>query len=162
MDASTILAFHARASYVPFPYSNSSLALKYIEKKGINFIVLREEWLSPAPYIKDWLENGVPDRRAQLIYCEKSQRGRILIYKWNDKEVGEAHDLSKILQSNDQLSLLRSSALEPLRWATATGPLRVNPVNRRYFTDGSGRSILLTGSHTWMNFQDASRVRTSY
>ena len=158
MDASTVLAFHARASYVHFPYSDSSLALKYIEKKGINFIVLREEWLFPAPYIMDWLENGVPDRRAQLIYCEKSQRGRILIYKWNDKEVGEAHDLSKILQSNDQLSLLRSSALEPLRWATATGPLRVNPVNRRYFTDGSGRSILLTGSHTWMNFQDASRV----
>jgi hypothetical protein len=95
MDASTVLAFNARASYVHFPYSDSSLALKYIEKKGINFIVVREEWLPPAPYIKDWLENGIPDRRAQLIYCDKTQRGRILIYKWNDMEVGETHDLSK-------------------------------------------------------------------
>ena len=29
------------------------------------------------------------------------------------------------------------------------GPLRVHPTNRRYFTDGSGRAILLAGSHTW-------------
>ncbi len=34
------------------------------------------------------------------------------------------------------------------------GPLRVSPVNPRYFTDGSGRAIYLTGAHTWPNFQD--------
>ena len=39
------------------------------------------------------------------------------------------------------------------RWP-ATGPLRANPTNPRYFTDGSGRAIFLTGSHTWANFQD--------
>jgi hypothetical protein len=33
----------------------------------------------------------------------------------------------------------------------------VNSVNRRYFTDGTGRAILLAGSHTWSNFQDAGR-----
>ena len=27
------------------------------------------------------------------------------------------------------------------------GPLRVSPVNPRYFTDDSGRAIYLTGSH---------------
>jgi hypothetical protein len=36
----------------------------------------------------------------------------------------------------------------------APGPLRVHPANPRYFTDGSGRAILLTGSHTWGNLQD--------
>jgi hypothetical protein len=35
-----------------------------------------------------------------------------------------------------------------------SGPLRVHPDNRRYFTDGSGRAIYLTGSHTWSNLQD--------
>jgi 4-amino-4-deoxy-L-arabinose transferase-like glycosyltransferase len=83
MDASTILAFEAGASYVPFPYAGSSLALKYIEKKKVDFIVFREAWLSTVPYIKDWLDNGIPDRRAQLIYSTDTQRGRILIYKWN-------------------------------------------------------------------------------
>ena len=36
------------------------------------------------------------------------------------------------------------------------GLLHVHPENPRYFTDGSGRAIYLTGSHTWMNLQDAS------
>lgn len=34
------------------------------------------------------------------------------------------------------------------------GPLRVHPENARYFTDGSGRVIYLTGSHTWANLVD--------
>jgi Putative collagen-binding domain of a collagenase len=37
----------------------------------------------------------------------------------------------------------------PARFAPATGPLRVHPTNPRYFTDGSGKAIYLTGSHTW-------------
>ena len=36
----------------------------------------------------------------------------------------------------------------------ATGPLRVLTSNPRYFTDGSGKAIYLTGSHTWNNLQN--------
>ena len=36
----------------------------------------------------------------------------------------------------------------------AKGPLQVHPQNPRYFTDGSGKAIYLTGSHTWSNLQD--------
>jgi hypothetical protein len=38
--------------------------------------------------------------------------------------------------------------------AKALGSLRVHPDNHRYFTDGSGRAIYLTGSHTWANLVD--------
>ncbi len=38
--------------------------------------------------------------------------------------------------------------------APAKGPLRVLKENPRYFTDGSGKAIFLTGSHTWANFQE--------
>ncbi len=38
--------------------------------------------------------------------------------------------------------------------APATGPLKIHPLNQRYFSDGSGKAIYLTGSHTWSNFQD--------
>jgi 4-amino-4-deoxy-L-arabinose transferase-like glycosyltransferase len=155
MDASTIVAFHAGASFIGFPYADGSLALKYIDKKRVDFIVLRDDWLSTMPYVKDWLENGIPDRRAQLIYCDKTQRGRIMIYRWNAKEAGEAEILSEIVQSSDHRSFPSGSAFELLHSATATGPLKVNPINRRYFTDATGRSILLAGSHTWSNFQDA-------
>jgi len=44
--------------------------------------------------------------------------------------------------------------LAPVRAQTATGPLRANPANSRYFTDGSGKAIYLTGSHTWSNLLD--------
>jgi hypothetical protein len=36
----------------------------------------------------------------------------------------------------------------------ANGPLRVHPSNPRYFTDGSGRAVYLTGAHTWSDMQD--------
>lgn len=36
----------------------------------------------------------------------------------------------------------------------ALGPLRAHPANPRYFTDGTGRAVYLTGSHTWNNLQD--------
>ncbi len=36
----------------------------------------------------------------------------------------------------------------------AKGPLRKHPANPRYFTDGSGKAVYLTGSHTWNNLQD--------
>ena len=42
--------------------------------------------------------------------------------------------------------------------AEISGPLRYNPENPRYFTDNSGKAILLTGSHTWANFQDISET----
>ncbi|MGA2032770.1 MAG: hypothetical protein ABSG68_10965 [Thermoguttaceae bacterium] len=48
------------------------------------------------------------------------------------------------------VTLLASAAAA----AAARGPLRVHPVNPRYFTDGSGNAVFLTGSHTWGNFQD--------
>jgi len=37
-----------------------------------------------------------------------------------------------------------------------TGPLRVHPGNPRYFTDGSGKAIVLAGSHTWRSVQEAA------
>ena len=41
---------------------------------------------------------------------------------------------------------------------SAIGPLKSHPSNPRYFTDGSGRAIYLTGSHTWSNFKDMGKT----
>ncbi len=40
----------------------------------------------------------------------------------------------------------------------ASGPLRVNPANPRYLTDGSGKAILLVGSNYWNGMQDGGRT----
>ena len=37
----------------------------------------------------------------------------------------------------------------------ARGPLKIHPSNPRYFTDGTGKAIYLTGSHNDANFMDA-------
>ena len=38
-------------------------------------------------------------------------------------------------------------------WAQS-GPLRILESNPRYFTDGTGKAVYLTGTHNWNNFQD--------
>ena len=52
------------------------------------------------------------------------------------------------------LGLISSYPASAAEAPRAGGPLRVHPKNPRYFTDGSGRAIFLTGSHTWANLQD--------
>ncbi len=51
------------------------------------------------------------------------------------------------------MGTLAFSANMPVR-AAASGPLRPHPHNPRYFADLAGRTVWLTGSHTWANFQE--------
>lgn len=53
-------------------------------------------------------------------------------------------------------SNLRTNEISAL--APATGPLRVSTVNPRYFADGSGKVIYLTGSHTWSDLVDGGDI----
>lgn len=86
MDTHTNLAFHAGATYVPFPECDPTVALRYLDKKKVDFIILRESSSSSRGYLQDWLEGGIPDRRAQLIYCgETPILGRLRIFKWNSE-----------------------------------------------------------------------------
>ncbi|MCC6220920.1 MAG: hypothetical protein IT291_06745, partial [Deltaproteobacteria bacterium] len=55
------------------------------------------------------------------------------------------------------------SALSPFFAAHALdGPLKKSSVNPRYFTDNSGKAILLTGSHTWGNLVDVGATNSSF
>src|SRR5918911_3344720 len=55
---------------------------------------------------------------------------------------------AKALTINEFAPLTRES-LNPI-----SRTLRVDPLNKRYFMDGNGKVILLSGSHTWSNLQD--------
>jgi len=56
------------------------------------------------------------------------------------------------------LVLITSSCFAPLearaKDTKLQGPLRILKENPRYFTNGSGRAVYLTGSHTWSNLVD--------
>jgi hypothetical protein len=60
--------------------------------------------------------------------------------------------LHKVMSNPE--TIIPAKSLQIVHSGRATGPLRVDPGNPRYFTDGSGRAIYLTGSHTWDNRQD--------
>jgi 4-amino-4-deoxy-L-arabinose transferase-like glycosyltransferase len=90
MDVSTIVSFHASATFVPFPYCDSSVALRYIDKRKVNFIVIHEQDPTSRPYLKDWVENGIPSSRAKEIYTTSATRAeRIIIYEWNSGQDGD-------------------------------------------------------------------------
>ena len=67
----------------------------------------------------------------------------------NGKSVSGGRQRLTAPAGGDWILLLRSE-----RSPGAKGPLRIHPENPRYFTDGSGKAIYLTGSHTWANFQE--------
>jgi hypothetical protein len=65
------------------------------------------------------------------------------------------HELNNLITRPNRLPSVRSPILpQATTIEPATGPLRVDSANPRYFTDGSGKAIYLTGSHTWDNLQD--------
>jgi hypothetical protein len=83
MDILDTVAFHASADYVHFPSSSAELALRYIEKEKVDFLIIRQGFEQPK-YYKDWLTSGIPDARAQLVYAtEEGQPNGILVYRWN-------------------------------------------------------------------------------
>ena len=45
--------------------------------------------------------------------------------------------------------------------SASAAPLTVHPDNPRYFTDGSGKAVYLTGSHTWANFMSWGTLTNS-
>src|SRR5689334_12697988 len=64
-----------------------------------------------------------------------------------------------VIWRHDPMEAIRLAAPQPSELVSssrATGPLFRHPSNPRYFTDGSGKAIYLTGSHTWNNFQEES------
>jgi hypothetical protein len=66
--------------------------------------------------------------------------------------VGGAHE--RLDRPPGRAATMAQGQQRPASKARARGPLRVHPTNPRYFTDGSGRAIYLTGSHLGWELQD--------
>jgi hypothetical protein len=83
MDVQDTVAFHASADYVHFPSCNAELALRYIEKEKVDYVIFRRGFEQPR-YYKDWLTSGIPDARAQLVYATaEGDPSGILVFRWH-------------------------------------------------------------------------------
>ena len=68
-DASGTFAFNAGAEFGWLPYSDEATALQFLNKRQVTHVVARGEALEWRPYLKKWMESGVPGGRlvAQAI-----------------------------------------------------------------------------------------------
>jgi len=81
MDVGTTLAFHAGAKYVPMPYCDSRTALRYAEKKHVDFIVVRSRG-SSRPYLQEWRTTAIHEHNVTLAHVSGSDpRDQVLIYR---------------------------------------------------------------------------------
>lgn len=75
-DTSTPFAYHAGAEFVWLPYSDEGTALKYLAKKQVTHVVLRSDVEDAPPYVRSWLQQGVPG--AELVGEARSTRGDLV------------------------------------------------------------------------------------
>ena len=84
MSVEPQIPYYAAGTFLPLPYADGSVALRYIRAKHPDFIVLTAESSAVTPYIADWLAFGIPDLAARRVYRVGSDRTPLaLIYEWH-------------------------------------------------------------------------------
>lgn len=82
MDLSIPMAFHADAEWVMFPYCNAELALRFLDAEKVDYIVLRRG--QPfTKYYQEWMTQGIPDSRAELLHISPGADAEFVIYRWH-------------------------------------------------------------------------------
>jgi len=96
MDTGPTIAFYAGAILVPYPFTDSTTALRYVNRKQVEFLILRESARSQRPYLEEWNRN-MPDARAELVKTfEHGQGDTIRIYRWHGKNNDTTSDLGEV------------------------------------------------------------------
>ncbi len=63
MRIADVETLHANAEFVWLPYCDEITALRYLEKMQVTQVVVRSDELESRPYLKKWMEEGVPNSR---------------------------------------------------------------------------------------------------
>lgn len=90
-DAGPTVAFYCGTAVTPFPHAAPDVALRYFASKQVDTIVLRSS-IIPEPWVADWIRDGIPDARAELITKITEPDGtRFIVYRFHvlDHKAGE-------------------------------------------------------------------------
>ena len=78
------VAYYANATIIIFPYADSATALRYLESKNVDYIVLDSLNIRNMPTMGEWFTRGVPDPRAHLVFeSGLGTKDQIKIYRWD-------------------------------------------------------------------------------
>jgi hypothetical protein len=82
--SSTVITYYSTSTIHGLPVAPPAQALSYIRSIRPDFIVLDARDKLYYPELKDWIEHGIPDDQAQLVYDSGTKtRNRIEIYRWH-------------------------------------------------------------------------------
>jgi len=85
----TVPTYYAQGTLIGLPYAASAQALRYIDSKNADFILLDAQYVGHFPAVADWIKNGIPDKRARLIYeLGTDPTRKIQIYRWEKRPLG--------------------------------------------------------------------------
>jgi len=82
MDLAIPLSFHANAEWVMFPYCDGDVALRFLDATRVDYIVLRRQ-MQFTKYYQQWVTQGIPDPRAELLHISSSADAEFVIYRWH-------------------------------------------------------------------------------
>lgn len=82
MDLRIPLAYHAGAQFSNFPYCTGNLALRYLDAARVDYIVLRRGETF-TKYYDEWMTQGIPDSRAELIHVSTAADAQFVVYRWH-------------------------------------------------------------------------------
>jgi hypothetical protein len=86
MSVGMVVPYYAGAVGRVLPYVDSPTALAYVRQKHPDFLVLRGAEIRQRPYLPIWLQNGIPDPCARLVYQSGDRSEQtILVYEWSCK-----------------------------------------------------------------------------
>jgi len=82
LDTATNISFHAKATHFWMPYCDEATAIRYLESKRVNVVVIRKSYAELFPYLRTWADKGIPHPHAKLARSfEIGAREKITIYR---------------------------------------------------------------------------------
>ena len=82
-DVDPVIPYYAGGTLLCLPSAPADVALRYIESRQPDFIVLKGRLAGRWAFMDDWLAHGIPSSRATLVYeTGATARDRVQIYRW--------------------------------------------------------------------------------
>jgi hypothetical protein len=74
--------WYADAQAIALPAADSAATLQYLVAQHPDYIYLDDLMSGPNTTLDSWLDTGIPDSHAQLLYSAPLGSRRVLVYRW--------------------------------------------------------------------------------
>lgn len=84
MDGGTVVSYYAGLRLEWLPFASSETALRYLDFKRPDYVIVRVSGTPSRPYLKEWIERGIPSPHAVLVReFGASRPDGVRVYRWS-------------------------------------------------------------------------------